>query len=396
MSKWEKVRLGEVGEVVTGKTPPTNKSEYYSSNDIAFYKPNDITESVPIYLESATSYLSQSAKSVVRIIPKGSVLVTCIGIIGKVGITQRESTCNQQINAVIPNGEIINNMFLAFCLLNNRSRITDMANSAVVPIIKKSRFMDVEIPLPPLQTQQQIAKTLDSVSKLLDMRKQQLTELDNLIKSVFYEMFGDPVVNAKGWEVVQYKNILVEKPQNGMFAKNSEYSEDGRCGVIWIGDFINKRICDLSNLRTINASQKDIEKYSVEYGDLLFVRSSLTREGIGKCSIVPIDINENILFECHIIRTRVNLDLINPVFLQAQSTTRYFRQQILTNSKTSTMTTIGQDGIISTLIILPPITLQNQFADIVAKIEEEKALVKQAIDETQYLFDSMMSQYFDD
>ena len=94
-------------------------------------------------------------------------------------------------------------------------------------------------------------------------------------------------------------------------------------------------------------------------------------------------------------KTKVDLNKINPIFLQVQSTTGYFRNQIVSNTKTSTMTTIGQDGIVNNSIILPPISLQTQFASIITKIEEQKALVKKAIDETQYLFDSIMAEYFE-
>ena len=110
----------------------------------------------------------------------------------------------------------------------------------------------------------------------------------------------------------------------------------------------------------------------MKYGDILFCRSSLVREGIGKTSIVPHNIKNNILFECHVIRLRLDINRIIPEFLQVLSTTDYFRNQVLKSAKTSTMTTIGQDGILKCSIILPPIDEQKKFLDYIQHIDKLK------------------------
>lgn len=199
MSKWEQVKLGDIGKIVTGTTPSTKNIEYYNANDIPFYKPNDLSETKVSYLIEATNYLSELAKTKLRILPKGSVLVTCIGTIGKIGVALIECSCNQQINAIIPNLKKIDSQYLAYSLFNMRKYMQGIANAAIVPILNKSNFSNIEIIIPPLQTQKQIAKTLDTAAELLAMRKQQLVELDNLIKATFYDMFSDPSTNLRRW-----------------------------------------------------------------------------------------------------------------------------------------------------------------------------------------------------
>lgn len=285
-----------------------------------------------------------------------------------------------------------------FSFCKSRTFIDELvriAKGASYPAVGNSDVRNVKIPLPPLEIQKQFAENLDAVSELLALRKQQLAELDNMIKSTFYDMFGDPVTNEKRWDVVNYGDIIIGKPKNGFFTRNDAYCENGNAEVIWLSDFIDRMYCDLSKLKRVNVSEKDINNYEVSYGDMLFCRSSLTKTGIGKCSYVPREVRRNTLFECHIIKTSIDLERVSPVFLQVQTTTDYFRNQIIANSKTSTMTTIGQEGIIRNSIFLPPPSIQTQFASIVTKIEEQKTLVKKAIDETQYLFHCLMSEYFD-
>jgi len=150
----------------------------------------------------------------------------------------------------------------------------------------------------------------------------------------------------------------------------------------------------IDELPKTNADTKDIEKYEVKYGDMLFCRSSLVAEGIGKASIIPENLQEKVLFECHVIRLPLDLSKCVPEFMQVLSTMDYFRNQVIAQSKTATMTTIGQDGILKTDIILPPIEKQRAFYEFVKQVDKSKVAVQKALDEAQLLFDSLMQKYF--
>ena len=102
----EKVKLKDIGTIVTGNTPSKKKLEYYINKDICFFKPSDIEDNGVIKLKKSEEYISEKAREKVRMLPKNSVLVTCIGTIGKVGIIEKEACCNQQINAIITNKNI--------------------------------------------------------------------------------------------------------------------------------------------------------------------------------------------------------------------------------------------------------------------------------------------------
>ena len=164
-AKYPKRQISDLGIVGTGNTPSMRVSEYYESEDIPFIKPGDIAESgVTIVSNADTAYISESARKAARIMPYNTVMVTCIGTIGKVGIVQRESACNQQINYIIPNA-LINSMYLAQCLSFYKPVLEEMANAPVVPIINKTQFSTVALPVPPLELQNHFAAFVAEVDK---------------------------------------------------------------------------------------------------------------------------------------------------------------------------------------------------------------------------------------
>ena len=164
-TKYPKRQISDLGIVGTGNTPSMRVSEYYESEDIPFIKPGDIAESgVTIVSNADTAYISESARKAARIMPYNTVMVTCIGTIGKVGIVQRESACNQQINYIIPNA-LINSMYLAQCLSFYKPVLEEMANAPVVPIINKTQFSTVALPVPPLELQNCFAAFVAEVDK---------------------------------------------------------------------------------------------------------------------------------------------------------------------------------------------------------------------------------------
>ena len=218
--------------------------------------------------------------------------------------------------------------------------------------------------------------------------------MDQLVKSRFVEMFGDPFHNPFGWKEIKISEVLGGRVSNGYFAKREDYVADGNVAVLGVANVVNRMYSQCAELPRTNASLADIEKYRLQYGDMLFCRSSLVAEGIGKASIVPRTVQPNTLFECHVIRLPLNLNLCVPEYMQVLTTTEYFRQQILSQAKTATMTTIGQEGILKSLVLLPPLDLQQQFLSFIAEVDKSKLAVKQSLEKLETLKKSLMQQYF--
>lgn len=184
-----KRKLSEIGKVFTGNTPSMKELSYYESNDIPFIKPSDLNESGVTSIDGVEAYISEKARPVARIIPPDAVLVTCIGTIGKIGISARESCCNQQINFIIPN-DGINSVYLAHCLTFFKSTLQNIANAPVVPIINKTQFSELKIPVFDTAKQNQFAAFVEQTDKSKFVVQKALDEAQLLFDSLMQEYFG--------------------------------------------------------------------------------------------------------------------------------------------------------------------------------------------------------------
>lgn len=194
---WTVKRFADVAEIVTGCTPPTSYSEYYGGS-FPFVGPGDLGEITPITI--AQKSLSESGAAKARILPIGSVLVCCIGAtIGKVGISGCPLATNQQINALIFNEQVIDPRYAFHYCRSVSSVIRDAGTSTTLPILPKRRFQDLPIEFPSLPEQRRIAAILDKADAIRRMRRESVRVAEELLRSSFLEMFGDPVTNPKGW-----------------------------------------------------------------------------------------------------------------------------------------------------------------------------------------------------
>nr|MDA3855040.1 restriction endonuclease subunit S [Candidatus Woesearchaeota archaeon] len=194
---WELVKLKDLGKIVTGNTPSKSNSNYYGGK-LPWIKTPDLKTK---YISNSVDTISEEGRKVSRILPKGSVMVSCIGNIGQVGIANCEVSTNQQINSIIPNLEIVIPEFIYYSILLNKEIIAKKASKAVLPLLNKTNFSQIEIILPPLKTQKKIVEILEKAEGVKNERES-LNELTKeYLESVFYEMFGDPVKNEKGWKI---------------------------------------------------------------------------------------------------------------------------------------------------------------------------------------------------
>ena len=266
----EKVKLKDLGEICTGNTPSKKNKEFYKSNDICFFKPSDIDEDNIKLLNNSEEYISEMARNKARILPKGTILVTCIGTIGKIGILEKESACNQQINAIIPNNRI-DGKYLAYLIYSKKMYLQKKANAPVVPIINKTDFSNIELDIYDKSSQIKIANELDKVQEIIDIRKKQLEQFDELIKSQFVEMFGDPFFNDKKWQLKKLKDISILIADGSNVDKNYYKTNSDilflRIQNVWRNEF---RLDD-----SVFISEDENKEYidtSLKYGDILICK----------------------------------------------------------------------------------------------------------------------------
>ena len=186
---WPKKMLKELGEVITGNTPSTKDARNYATEDVCFFKPSDIGKEGVTALHKSEFHISTYAFENSRKLPIGSILTTCIGIVGKVGILTKEATCNQQINAIIP--EKVDSLYLAYAILSQKDLLEKMANAPVVPIINKGNFSKIKITIPPIDLQHAFAAKIEAIEQQKALIKQSLQETQTLLASRMDHYFSD-------------------------------------------------------------------------------------------------------------------------------------------------------------------------------------------------------------
>ena len=365
------------------------------------FKPSDWAEDgtpiIRIQDLTGNSYQMNRFKGIVDSkydVNSGDVLISWSASLGVYVWNRGNAVLNQHIFKVVFDKEEVDKDFFVFQIDNLLKRAANQAHGATMRHLTKPVFDALPFYLPDIKTQRLISSKLNLIVHLIEDHHEQLKKLDELIRSRFIEMFGDPQSNCYNWKIVPLKDVMVGGALNGYFTKPQNYDIEGNVGVICVSDVVNRKYTNVNALRRAFASEKDLQKYCVKYGDMLFCRSSLVKEGIGKASIIPPHTENDILFECHVIKITLDMSRVIPEYLQALSITDFFRIQVIRQSKTATMTTIGQKDIASVNILLPPMELQKRFTEFSAQIDKSKLAVQKSLDELEILKKSLMQQYF--
>lgn len=378
------VKLGDIFKITSGGTPSKSKPEYYENGTIQWVRTGDLKDK---YINRVDSFITEEAlrKSSAKLFPVDTVLIAMYGAtIGACSILSTEAATNQACAAFLPNKEV-DSLYLYYFLYSKKNDFIKMGVGGAQPNISATLLKGVYIPLPPLETQKQVAKTLDTAAELLAMRNQQFAELDSLIQSTFYDMFGDPVANEKGWEFKRLGD-LVSKLGDGIHG-TPIYSVDGEYYFINGNNLSSGAILVSDTTKRVN-----VEEYKKHKRDLNSDTMLVSINGtLGNVAFYN---NEKIVLGKSACYFNV-YDFVNKKYLYYILKSDYFLKYASDSATGSTIKNVSLKSMREFPVPYPPSELQNQFATIVTKIEEQKALVKKAIDETQYLFDSLMSEYFD-
>jgi type I restriction enzyme S subunit len=380
LSEWERCRLGDIAEVVTGNTPPKNDSSNYG-DEYLLVRPAELGGDVPI--TDAEVKLSSQGMKKTRTVPKDSVLVCCIGSIGKIGIAGVPLATNQQINSVVFK-KTIDPKFGFYYLKSRAKHLAEKANNSVVAIINKTDFSNTEFRYPPLEEQRRIATILDKADAIRRKRQKALTLVDDFLRSTFLEMFGDPVVNPKGYPEHSLGNLV--DVRDGTH-DSPKYVDEGY-PLITSKNVTGGRL-DFSKAR--NISERDFieigKRSSVEKGNILMPMIGT----IGKPIIVDTD-RQFAIKNVALLRT----DGADPltVFLLELLKGHYLSHAILKSSRGGTQKFIALSDIRSLPICLPPKEQLLEFSSIVQKIEGLKVQMANACVYSDQFFEASSQRLF--
>lgn len=280
MKKYPLVPLGELGEIVTGSTPDSTNKEYWNG-DIAWITPADLTNHEGIYFTGKLRKITEAGyKSCsTKLMPAGSIVYSTRAPIGHCAVTSFPLCTNQGFKSIVPNKRL-DVVYGFFALKFFTPQLEALGRGATFTEVNKETFESFAIPLPPLSEQKRIASLLARADRLRGLRRAAREQCDSLLQSVFLEMFGDYLNKIE----CQFADVLQIPLTNGFFEKNEKYGTGNP--IVWVDNLYHTNIIDISALRRVQVSEKELEKYEVFDGDLLFTRSSLVAEGVDRKSVV--------------------------------------------------------------------------------------------------------------
>ena len=384
---WEYKKLGDVCQVVTGSTPKTNISEYWDGN-YPWVTPAELKGDV--YISDTARHITEEAiaHTNLTLLPIGTVLLSSRAPIGKVAITTIEMYCNQGFKNLICS-DAINNKYLYLWLSGKTEYLNSLGRGATFKEISKTIVENVIIPLPPLSIQKSIVSELDKINELIRLKKEQLKDYDNLAQSIFYEMFGDPVVNEKGWEVKKLGEVAMIK--TGPFG-SMLHKEDYITGGI---PLINPM--HIQNFKAVPDKDFSISKekaaelcnYQLKINDLIFAR----RGDIGRCAVIS-DKEAGCLCGTGSLFVRFERKLSSIYTMYVVRTTSFIKE-LVSKAKGATMLNLNSSTMENLRFPIPPLPLQQLFAQRIELIEKQKAEVQRTISNLETLLASRMQYWFD-
>ena len=381
----EYLKICDFTEVITGGTPSTKKSEYWGGT--IPWLPSGVCQNCSVF--DAKTFITQEGldNSAAKMIPINSVLIALTGATaGKVAYLQMEATANQSVSAIVPSEKHIPK-YLFYYLLYRRDKTLSDCYGGAQKHISQEYVKNIIVPLPSLEEQMRIACELDYANELIDKRKEQLRKLDELVKARFVELFGDPVVNEKGWDT---KPLLeMGSCKNGM---NFHYEDTGvEINCLGVGDFKDYSIIsDTSILPTVSLNEMPSADYMLQDDDIVFVRSNGNKALVGRSiAVYPGDIPTTFSGFC--IRYRKTDKAVNIPYLLRVLKTESVRQKM--SGRGANIQNLNQQILATLIIPVPPIELQNQFASFVEQTDKSKLEVQKSLEKLDLLKNALMQKY---
>ena len=379
-------RLGDVCSFFSGTGFP-NAYQGQKTGKYPFYKVGDISKNVLLgnrELISSDNYIDDDTVQAI----KGTVLPPKTVVFAKIGealrLNRRAITnccCLVDNNAmgILADNTVLDELYFYYFMCS--VDLQHYCESTTVPSVRKTRIAEIEIPLPSLEEQRRIAAVLDKVSDLIAKRRAQLDKLDLLVKARFVEMFGDFKLNTKKWPISSFDEFAII--DGNMTTDYEKYADYPHIGI----DSIEKETGTLKGYRTVAEDGVISGKYVFTSKHIIYskIRPNLNKVALpsfdGVCSadaypILPIE------GKC------------DRIFLAYNMRSQFFLDYILQFCNRTNLPKVNRKEVAGFRTPLPPIELQDNFADFVVQIDKSKLTIQQSLDKLETLKKALMQQYF--
>lgn len=358
-------KLGEIFNLQMGKTPDRHSPKFWNEGTEPWISIADLTKCIK-YIENTAEKITATAvdESGIKIIPKNTVIMSFKLSIGKVAITPKEMYSNEAIMSFIDKGVLKIEPVYLYYLLMHKDWDTDTNKAVMGKTLNKATLSQMTVNIHGYSEQLEIIKGLDTASSIITARKQQLAELDNLIKARFVEMFGDPLKNDKSFSTV-LGEVLFKLSNGKALPNNKRFTVGvpayGGNGVSWYTDEI---LCDYDTII--------IGRVGFQSGNVHLAKA-------------PLWVTDNAMYISGINNKECDIRFLCSL-MEHLDFKRY--------QDAGDLKKITQKPFMQMHYLLPPISLQKQYIAFVEQTDKSKVAVQKALDEAQLLFDSLMQKYF--
>ncbi|WP_317137696.1 restriction endonuclease subunit S [Methanochimaera problematica] len=384
---WEWKQLGDIGKIFSGSTPSTKVEENFNG-DIPWITPADLSNFDEMYIQKGKKNISEKGlkSTSIKILPKGTVLFSSRAPVGYVAIADNPITTNQGFKNLVLNDDRIIPEYVFYYLKANKKLAEKYASGTTFLEVSSTRFSQIPIVIPPLETQRKIVAILEKAEATQRLRAEADALTQELVQSVFLEMFGDPVTNPMGWESVKLSQIC-EKITDGEHA-TPRRTDDG-IYLLSARNIKNHKI-DVNDVDFID--QEEYERISKrivpQKGDVLVSCSGT----IGRVTRVMNDIKFQMVRSVALIRP--DFAKVHPIYLEYCFDSPFVKAQINRSVNKSSQANLFQGKIKEIEVFLPPLNKQLEFAQFIELYENTLIKINKSTNDDSLLFKSIISKAF--
>ena len=356
-------KLGEVCTIVSGSTPKTSVTSYWDGN-IKWITPAELNEDT-FYIMDSIRHITEEGKEKTGLsyLPTGTVILSSRAPIGKTAIAGCEMCCNQGFKNLICSDAIYNE-YLYFFLKSKTDYLNSLGRGATFKEISKSIVENIEIPLPEVNQQKEIAEKFKKLEQLISLRKQQHAKLDELVKARFVEMFGEPYMNNKHYPLRKGESFF--KLSNGKTVPEDKRLSNG------VPAYGGNGISWYTNESLFNHDTIVVGRVGFQSGNVHIAKG-------------PLWITDNAMYMSSCDFSQYNLIfLIN--LMEHIDFTKF--------QDAGDLKKITQKPFMQYEYICPPLPLQNQFAAFVERVDRQKQTVQQSLEKLELMKKALMQEYF--
>lgn len=375
---WPLVEIGDFCVTGSGGTPSRKIAEYYGGN-IPWVKSGDLREKE---VTEATEFITEAAvkKSSAKIVSKGAILLAMYGAtVGRMAMLGIDAATNQAVCNITPDPNRAFSRYVYYALLSKVPEFLQNAVGGAQPNISQGMIKITRIPLPPLAEQQRIADILDKADALRHKRQQAIDLADQFLRSVFLDMFGDPVSNPKGWPVYRMGDVIDFKGGNQPPKSSFEYEpKEGYVRLIQIRDFKTDKY---STYIPEHKAKRHFEKDDVmiaRYGPPVF---QILRGLEGSYNVA-------------LMKASPKLDITKDFIYRVLQVPFYHDTVVANSERSAGQTGVNLDLLNNFDLPLPPLDVQEEMGRRASRIERIVEHYKNALRESEDLFNSLSQKAF--